>query len=169
MDALDAIFSRRSVRTFTDEPVTDAEVELLLRAAMAAPSATNEQPWRFVVVRDPETRARLAHATPFAGALAAAPLAVVVCAEVKAARFLRFWVIDCAAAIENMLLAAHASGLGGVWIGVYPIGPFARRVRRVAGLPVGVAAHSLVAVGHPAEVKPGADRFRADFVHAGRW
>jgi nitroreductase len=112
--------TRRSVRRFTDEPVGDVELEALLRAAMAAQSASNERPWRFVVVRDRERLGRLSKATPFAGALASASVEIVVAVDRGAMKCPGFWVIDCAAAIENMLLAAHATGLGGMWIGVHP-------------------------------------------------
>lgn len=157
------------MRAFTDEPVDDADMEVLLRAAMAAPSASNERPWRFVVVRDAATLRRLSKATPFAGALASAAAGVAVAADRGAAKYPGFWVIDRAAAIENMLLAAHACGLGGVWIGVHPIKPFAWNVRRSVGLPRRVAPHSLVAIGHPASLPGPVDRFENDWIRSERW
>jgi nitroreductase len=169
MEAVEAILTRRSVRAFTDEPVSAEELEVVLRAAMAAPSATNEQPWRFVVVRDRAVLDRLAKATPFAGALARAPLGIVVCGDKRAGRFPGFWVIDCAAAIENALLAAHATGLGGVWIGVHPVPPFVQAVRRIVRPPRHVAPMSMIALGHPAESKPAAERFEQAFVHEEGW
>ena len=169
MDAIQAIMTRRSVRKFTDAPVSDEDIDVVLRAAMAAPSATNEQPWHFVVVRDRTMLQRLAHATPYAGALTRAPLGLVVCADKRAARYPGFWVIDCAAAIENALLAAHAIGLGGVWIGVHPVGPLSLAVRRVVGLPRHIAPHSLVALGHPESVPEPADRFDPQRLHDDRW
>ena len=121
MDALQAISTRRSIRAFTPEPVSEEDLDTVLRAAMAAPSASNEHPWRFVVARDRAMLGRLSKATPFAGPLAGAPVGIVVCADQKVLRHKGFWVIDCAAAIENMLLAAHAIGLGGLWMGVHPV------------------------------------------------
>lgn len=169
VDALTAIMTRRSVRRFTDEPVTAEQIDPLLRAAMAAPSASNERPWRFVVVHDRDVLARLSKATPFAGAIAAAPVAVVVAANKREPKYPGFWVIDCAAAIQNILLAAHAGGLGAVWIGVHPIKPFAWSVSRAVGLPRGVVAHSLVAIGHPATTPGPVDRFEPDWIHHDRW
>ena len=169
MDALDAIMTRRSVRKFTADDVSDSEVDVLLHAAMAAPSASNERSWRFVVVRDREKLARLAKATPFAGALAAAPVGIVVAADRKAMKYPGFWVIDCSAAIENMLLAAHAAGLGGVWIGVHPIKPFAWNVSRAVGLPRSVVPHSLVALGHPVSMPGSVDRFEDGWVNLDAW
>lgn len=169
MDALDAIMTRRSIRAYTQDPVSDAELEVVLRAGMAAPSASNERPWRFVVVRDPLTLARLAKATPFAAVVGRAQAAIVVCADKRAAKYPGFWVIDCAAAIENALLAAHAIGLGGVWIGVHPVLPFVHAVRRTIGAPRHVVPHSMIALGWPAEPRPAVERYDAGFVHDERW
>jgi nitroreductase len=169
VDALDAIMTRRSTRQFADDPVSDPEVETVLRAAMAAPSAHNGRPWRFVVVRDRGTLSRLAKATPFAGPLEQAQVGVVVVTERRIGPYAGFWVIDCAAAIENALLAARAIGLGGVWIGVHPIRPFSSAVRRVIGAPRGVAVHSMIALGHAANEKPAVDRFEDEWVHRERW
>jgi nitroreductase len=169
MDAMQALMTRRSVRSFTEEPVTDAELDALLRAAMAAPSATNERPWRFVIAREEATRQKLAKATPFATPIAKAPVGIVVCGDKNATRRLSFWVIDCAAAIENLLLAARATGLGGVWIGVYPIRPFVLSVRHVIGTPRHVVPHSMLAIGHPTETPPSVDRFDEGFIHRERW
>lgn len=169
MDALKAIHSRRSVRQFTDEPVTDDQLEMMLRAAMAAPSASNGQSWRFVTVRDRERLDRLASATTFATPLRRAPLGIVVCADRLQLKYPGFWVIDCSAAIQNLLLAAHAEGLGAVWIGVHPIMPYRRAVRKAIGAPPTVVPHSMIAIGHPAALPEPVDRFRPDWVHEERW
>ena len=112
VDALRAITTRRSIRQFTDAPVTAEQVETLLRAAMAAPSAGNQQPWRFVVVRDP----RRARASPWRrrtpSPVGRAPLGIVVLADTRENKHPGYWVQDCSAAVENLLLAAHAMGLG---------------------------------------------------------
>jgi nitroreductase len=169
VDALEAIMTRRSIRQFTEEPVTDEEIETVLRAAMAAPSAHNGRPWRFVVVRDREVLARLAKATPFASPLASAQVGIVVVAERRVSAYAGFWVIDCAAAIENLLVAARAIGLGGVWIGVHPIRPFAYAVRRVVAAPRSVSVHSMIALGRPAKERTVPDRFEDEWVHRDRW
>ena len=169
MDALEAIMTRRSIRSYTDEPVSDAELDSILRAAMAAPSASNERPWRFVVVRDPATLARLAKATLFSGVVGRAKAAIVVCGDRQAAKYPGFWVIDCSAAIQNALLAAHAGGLGAVWVGVHPVTPFVAAVRRIIGVPRHVVPHSIIALGRPAEGRPPVDRYDEAFVHDERW
>jgi nitroreductase len=169
VEALDAIMTRRSIRAFSEEPVTDEEIETVLRAAMAAPSAHNRRPWRFVVIRDRETLGRLSQATLFAKPLERAQAGIVVCSERRVDPYAGFWVIDCAAAIENALLAAHAIGLGAVWIGVHPVVPFAYAVRRIIGAPRAVAVHSMIAVGRPAEPRPPVDRFEDGWVRRERW
>jgi nitroreductase len=169
MDCLDAIRTRRSVRHFTEAPVTDADLDAILRAAMAAPSAGNERPWRFVVVRDADVLARLSRATPFAKPLASAPLGMVVCADRRSLRYPGLWPVDCAAAIENLLLAAHALGLGGVWMGVHPITPLQIAVGRIIHVPRRITPVAMVALGHPESMPEPVDRFDPSFIHYDRW
>jgi nitroreductase len=169
MDALTAIHTRRSIRQFADAPVTDEQLETLLRAAMAAPSAGNQQSWRFVVVRDEATRMRLAEATPYASPVARAPLGIVVLGDTRGNKHPGYWVQDCSAAVENLLLAAHAIGLGAVWIGVHPVEERENNVREIVGTPQGVVPLCLIAVGVPANPGPEVDRFKPEFVHAEGW
>ena len=169
MDTLQAIRTRRSIRVYQDKPVPDELTQKLLAAAMQAPSARNQQPWHFVIIDD---RAILAEIPPFmpnAAMAAAAPLAVLVCAELALEKSEGYWVVDCAAAVENMLLAAHALGLGAVWCGVYPREPRMQGLRRLVGLPKGVMPHSLVVLGYPGEQVPAEDRYRPERVYRNRW
>ena len=169
MDTLGAIMTRRSIRRFTEMPVPEPLVETMLRAAMAAPSAGNQQSWRFVVVTERERLSVLAQTSPFAGPLAAAPLAIVVCGETADARHPGYWVQDCAAAMENLLLAAHASGLGAVWLGYHPDD---RRVERLSielDLPETVVPLGIAAIGYPDEAKPSTDRYEPVYVHRETW
>ncbi|MDZ4169673.1 MAG: nitroreductase family protein [Coriobacteriia bacterium] len=169
MDSIEAIMGRRSIRNYTAEPVTDAELDVLLRAAMAAPSAGNQQPWRFIVVRDADRRVELSTATPYAGMIARAPLALVICGDTREEKHPGYWVQDCSAAIQNLLVAAHATGLGAVWIGVYPVEERSENVRRICDVEAGVVPMSMIALGHPAEEKPPAERFEPAYVHSERW
>ncbi len=169
MDCLDALMTRRSIRRYTDEPVSDADLETLLRAAMAAPSAGNQQSWRIIAVTDREQLDRLSEATPYSQMLATAPLGLVVCGDTREERHVGYWVQDCSAAIQNLLVAANAIGLGGVWIGCYPVEERVDNVRAICGVPEGIVPMSMIAVGHPAEQKPAADRYRPEFVHRDRW
>ena len=169
MDAIHAIMTRRSTRQFTDEPVTAEQLETLLRAAMAAPSAGNQQPWRFVVARDADVRARLAVATQYSSPMGRSPLGIVVLADTRENKHPGYWVQDCSAAVENILLAAHALGLGGVWIGVHPHEEREAHVREIVGAPDGLAALCMIAIGHPASAGPEVDRFNPEHVRNERW
>lgn len=169
MECIDAIMTRKSVRAFTEDPLPDGALETLLRAAMAAPSAGNAQDWRFVVVTDRETLDALAAATPYAGPLRKAPVGIVICAEITAEKFEGRWPQDCSAAMSNLLLAAHVSGLGAVWLGVHPEAEREEAVARLIGTPEGVRPHSMVAVGVPERVPAPVDRYNEEFVHHERW
>jgi len=164
----DPILSRRSIRAYTGEPVTDEQLERLLRAAMSAPSAGNQQPWRFVVVRGRETLGAIPAVHPYARMLDHAPLAIVVCGT-SDGRWPQFWDQDCAAAVENLLIEAQSLGLGAVWLGVHPLAERVTGLRRLLGIPDAVTPFAVVAVGHPAETKSPADRFDPSRVHHERW
>ena len=151
---LDAISARTSIRAYQDRPVGADTVELLLRAAMSAPTARNRQPWAFIVVDDKYLLRQLADSLPYAQSAAAAPMAVVVCGvltESQGATNAGWWVQDAAAASENLLLAAHAVGLGAVWTGVYSYEDRVRAVRNVLGLPRHVVPLNVIPIGYPAE------------------
>jgi nitroreductase len=169
MDALEAIFTRRSIRKFKEDPVDAGTVKKLLSAAMSAPSAQNQQPWRFVVVTDRALLADLTTVHPYAKALAEAPLAILVCGDLGAERSAGFWVQDCAAATENLLIAAAALGLGAVWQGCYPREDRVRGIQKLLGIPESVVPLSLVAVGYPNETRPREDRYDEAKVHRNRW
>jgi nitroreductase len=165
----DPVLTRRSIRRYTAEPVSDEHVERLLRAAMAAPSAGDQRPWQFVVVRD---RASLVAATevhPFAKMLLEAPLAIVVCGDTRLEKWPQFWDQDCAAATENLLVEAEALGLGAVWLGVHPLAERVEGIRRLLAAPDHVVPFAVVPVGHPAQRKPPAERFDPARVHLERW
>ena len=169
MDAMDAILTRRSIRAYTTEPVSDQAVEQLLRAAMAAPSAGNQQPWQFVVIDDRATLDAIPKFHPYSAMLTQAPLAVVVCGDVASAEMPEYWEQDCSAATENLLLAAHALGLGAVWLGVHPEADRVSATRELLGLPEGVLPLCVVSLGHPAEHKGPADRYEVSRMHRNRW
>ena len=166
---LELLMTRRSIRSYTQEDVGEGDVEALLRAAMAAPSAGNGQPWHFVVIRRRETMDRIMSVHPYARMLAQAPVCIAVCADPELERHAGFWVQDCSAATMNMLLAAHALGLGAVWLGVHPLSDRERAVREILHLPPKLHCLALVAVGHPAARPSPAERFDASRVHTEQW
>ncbi len=169
MEAYEAIVTRRSIRKYTSEPVSDDVVKQLMDAAMAAPSAGNEQPWQFVVIRDRAVLDALPTVHPNFRHAQAAPMAVLVCGDLEKEAHQAFWVQDCTAATQNVLLAAHALGLGAVWMGIYPREERLPGLRKLLGLPEHVVPLALLAVGHPAESKPRAERYDASRVHYDRW
>lgn len=169
MDAIEAILSRRSIRAYDGAGVGEDVIETLLRCAMAAPSAGNQQRWRFVVVTERAQLDRLAGATPYSAMLLGAPLAIAVCADVSEERHPGYWVEDCSAAMQNLLLAAHACGLGAVWLGYHPRPERVEKGREVLELPDQVEILGVASIGHPAESKPSSDRFDEAFVHRDRW
>lgn len=161
------IFARRSIRKYTEEPVSEEAIEILLKAAMAAPSASNRMPWQFVVVTERETLDALAEAHRHGKMLFEAPLCIAVCGDLTEME--RFWVQDCSAATENLLLAATALGLGSVWLGVYPRDERVEAVRQILALPDFITPLSLVSIGHPAEEKEPRTQYDEARVHRERW
>ncbi len=168
---LENIHSRKSVRQFTSEPVSEKQVETLLRAAMAAPTAVNYQPWRFVVLNDRESLDALAEHLPFAKMITQAPLVIVVCGETLWMRGEEnpFWSLDCSAAAQNMLLAAEAIGLGAVWTAAYPDKNICKAVSEALGLPSTVQPLCVVPVGHPAGNDQPKDKWKPENIHYGKW
>ena len=169
MDAIEAILTRRSIRSFRDEPVSEDLIETLLRAAMAAPSAGNQQPWQFVVIRDRAILDAIPTVHPHAKMALEAPLAIVVCGDATLDKHKGFWVQDCAAAVQNLLLAAHASSLGAVWCGVHPNAEREEGFREFLSLPERIVPLALLVIGHPNEEKPPSERYDAARVHRNRW
>lgn len=165
------ILARRSVRKFTDGAVTDAQVQGLLDAAMAAPSAMHCDPWHFIVIRSQEMRDQLADALPYGQMLRQAPLGIIVCGDMKATHRneYAYMLHDTSAAIQNLLLAAHAQGLGAVWLGIQPNEDRIAAVTQTFGLPDGIVPVSAIAIGVPAEFPEPRTRFDAAKVHAERW
>ncbi len=159
MDALEAIHTRRSIRKYEPTPLSRDEIETVLRAAMAAPSAGNAQPWRFLVVTDRAILDAISGIHPYVGMVRTAPAGILVLGDTTLEKYPGYWVLDCAAAIQNMLLAARAIGLGTVWTGVYPKPDRVEGFSRLFSLPGHVIPHSFIVIGHPAQEAGPADRF----------
>jgi len=168
-DALAFIQKRRSIRAYKDAPVTDEQVETLLRAAMAAPSAGNEQAWAFVVIRDRGRLDQCSDIHPHAAMCKSAALAIVVCGDLAREKYEGMWVQDCSAAVENLLLAAANTGLGTCWCGIHPRADREQGFRKLCGLPEQVIPFALIAVGVPDEDKGPADYYSPDRIHHEAW
>jgi nitroreductase len=163
---LDSIFRRRSIRSYTGQPVESELLLQLLQAGMAAPSACSSRPWEFVVVTDPEIMADMRQMMRFGQYNA--PAAVCVCANLKIANnsaAKHYWIQDCSAAVENILIAAAGLGLGTVWLGVYPLEPVMRTVRELLSIPDEVIPLCIIYVGYPAEHKEARTSYDEHRVH----
>lgn len=165
------IHARKSVRSYTSEPVTSEQVETLLRAAMAAPTAVNYQPWRFVVVTEREQLDAISEVLPYAKMMKQAPLAIIVCGETvwMGGNENPYWQQDCAAATQNILLAAEAMGLGAVWTGVYPNEELYPKLHDYLGMPETVQPFCCIPIGHPAGNDQPKDKWKPENIHYGRW
>lgn len=169
MDTIEAILTRRSIRAYTDQTIPPETIHLLLQAAMQAPSASNQQAWQFIVITDRKRLNALADVLPYGKMLTTAPLGIIVCGDLEIEKSKGYWVQDCSAATQNILLAAHALGLGAVWLGVTPREERVREVRKAMSMPETVIPLCAIAVGYPAEQKSPTNRFDSTRVHTNGW
>ncbi|ROL58405.1 nitroreductase family protein [Bacteroidetes/Chlorobi group bacterium Naka2016] len=171
MEALEAIFNRKSVRHFTGEDVPMEKIEILLRAGMSAPSAVNMQPWEFVVITNKETLLAMADNLPYAKMLQNAGACIVVCAiPALAHRKLKdYAIIDCSCASQNILIAAEALGLGAVWTALYPNIDRIEFVRKQLGIPRDVIPLNAIAIGIPTGEDQPKDKFKPEKIHFEKW
>ena len=168
---LENIMTRTSIRQFTSQPVPKDTLLSIVKAGMAAPSAVNLQPWSFIIIDEPEALKRLNEVHPHAN-LKTATAAIVVCGlldktdneEIRA-----YWVQDCSAATENILLAAHAYGLGAVWCGVYPNPERLPEVSKVLEIPENVVPLNIITMGYPDENPEPKNKWKEANVHYQKW
>ncbi|MGN1247754.1 MAG: nitroreductase family protein [Paludibacteraceae bacterium] len=168
---IENILSRKSVRYFTGDTISQAQIETLLRCAMAAPSAMNKQPWAFIVVTDPALLQRIGSEMPNTRCLNRPACAFVPCGDLSKAIESRpdFWVNDVSAATENLLLAAHAMGLGAVWTGIHPDPDRVAQLQAILQLPEHIVPLCVVPVGLPAESPAVKEKFNEDNIRYNRW
>ncbi len=171
-DTLRVIHQRKSVRTYTDQPVSREQLMTLVRAAMAAPTAVNKQPWAFIIITERERLLQVAEVMPYAKMAAQAQAAILVCGDLSLALpgdAQAYWIQDCSAAVENLLLAAESLGLGAVWTGAYPIEERVVTLRSVLGLPKNIVPLALIPVGYPDGKDQPKDKFKAERIHWEKW
>lgn len=164
-----AILERRSIRKYTEQQVGDEVVKDLLRAAMSAPSAGNERPWHFIVIRNKEILQEIPKFHPHAQMLKQAPLAILICGDLSLEKYEGYWVQDCAAATENILITVQEKGLGAVWLGIYPDSDRVEPMKKIMSLPENIIPFSLISIGFPAEKREVDDRFDETRIHYDRW
>jgi nitroreductase len=170
-DKFQFLLGRRSIRVYDPGEISETAITQLLQAAMAAPSAVARDPWRFVVIRKKETLSTIAAALPNGGMLVTAPLGIVVCGDLEAVHDhqLSYLLQDCSAAIENLLLCAHALGLGACWLGIHPREERIRKLKEILQLPASVIPIAVISIGHPGEEKEPRTRFNCEYVHWEKW
>lgn len=161
---MNEIFHRTSIRNYLNKQVEQEKVEQMLRAAMAAPSAGNQQPWEYYVVTEPSVLEKLAKTSPYAGCTASAPLAFVACYRTDC-RMPEYAQIDLSASVENLLLEADALSLGAVWLGIAPLEERMEAVRNILKIPENLSAFAIIPCGYPETVRPQQDRFDSKRVH----
>lgn len=168
---IENIMTRTSVRKFTDRAISKDTLETIVKAGMAAPTAVNKQPWDFVVVTERQVLDSLMANHPYSN-LATATAAIIVCGNMEKAMEgdgQAYWIQDCSAATENILLAAHALGLGAVWCGVYPMQDRIVPVRETLKLPSYVTPLNIISMGYPAEDPQPKDKWNPANVHYQQW
>ena len=169
MDAIDAIIGRRTIRQYTPDPIPAEKLEVLLRAAMSAPTANNRQPWHYVVITDRTTLDRIGEFHRHGAMLKQATAAILVCGDLQLARYHGHMILDCAAATENILIAAHAIGLGAAWLGIYPWEDRQAAIRQFLTMPAEIDPIALVSIGYPSEEKASSERYKPERIHYQQW
>lgn len=167
MDALNAIFTRRSVRKYTDEKLTDEQKKILIKAGLYAPSARNNQPWRFIAIDDRNVLDEINNAHPYAKMILEAPFAIAVCGDSNINP--EQWHIDCSAATQNIMIAAKALGLDSVWLGVYPNADRVESIQNVLRTPKHIIPLSIIVIGYSNEVKENPERWDENKIRYNRW
>ncbi|MFX4260856.1 nitroreductase family protein [Pelotomaculum propionicicum] len=168
---MDAIKQRRSVRDYTDKPISEEVLTALLEAGMCAPSAGNERPWHFVVITERTLLEGITEFHEYSKMLKQAPAAIIVCADMNRDKYpgVGYWVQDCAAATENILIAAQDLGLGACWLGMYPKNDRVEGLRRLLNIPEHIVPFSGIALGYPASAKSPGSRYDQTRVHRNGW
>ena len=169
MNVIDAILTRRSIRKYTTQFVSEQVINELLEVAMSAPSARNTQSWQFIVIKKREILDEIPNFHPHSKMLKEAPAAILVCGDKQLEKHEGYLVQNCSAATENILIAAHSIGLGAVWLGIYPRNRRINGIRRLLDLPDHILPISLISVGYPSEQIPRVDRYNASKIHFNRW
>lgn len=169
MDVLEAIFTRRSIRKYTQGRITEEQLMTIIKAGCHAPSAHNRQPWHFIVIRDRKKLKEIAAFHTYASMLPDADTCIVVCGDKERQPQTGFLLEDCSAAIQNMLLAVHGMGLGAVWCGLYPVIHLTRRMKQLLSLPETIIPVGMISIGHKGEERAAADRFDDTKIHYERW
>lgn len=166
---MEAILKRHSTRTYTDQPISEEIIEKIMHAAMSAPSAMNARPWHFIVITDPQKMAAVTEIHPYSGMMLEAQCAILVCGDQSAETLPEFFQQNCAAATENILIAATDLGLGCVWVGLYPDERYRTDFKTLFELPDNIEPFALVPLGYPHQPLKSSNRLDSSRVHRNIW
>ena len=169
METLKAIFKRRSIRKFTGRKIADKKIKILLEAAMAAPTAVNAQEWEFLVIKDKKQMLKITKVHPHAQTLKQAAAAIIICGNLRKEYYPGYWIGDCGACAQNILLAATDLGLGSVWLGVQPDKARVKNIKKLFKIPAHIIPFNVIALGYPAEKKKHENRYDAKKIHHETW
>ncbi|HNX23687.1 MAG TPA: nitroreductase family protein [Spirochaetota bacterium] len=164
-----SIYARRSIRKYTDRDVEDSVIREIIKAGMNAPSAGNEQPWHFIIIRDRDTLIKINRVHPYSQMLLHVKTAVLICGDLSLEKHEGFWSQDCAAAVQNMLLMINYKGLGSVWLGVYPLKDRVDGIKKIFNLPENIIPFAVLPIGYPDESKPENNKFDESKIHVDKW
>lgn len=166
---MNAIYKRRSIRKYTSQPVPEKNIIAFIKAGMNAPSAGNQQPWHFVIIDDRGILKEITNIHPYSQMLHQASTAILVCGDLDLEKNEGYWVQDCSAATENILLEIADQGFGGVWLGVYPRKDRVEGIRKLLRIPPGIIPFSLISIGYPAENKKLKNEFKKERIKRNYW
>lgn len=169
---LKIILQRKSVRNFTNEKVSKEQLKILVKAGMAAPTAVNKQPWAFIAIDDKEILNQLGDALPYAKMTKKASAAIIVCGDMQKALAdweQEFWIQDCSAASQNILLAAESMGLGAVWTAAYPAKDRMALVVEILNLPEHIIPLNVIPIGYSSGIENPKDKWKPENLHWQKW
>jgi nitroreductase len=169
MDALEVLFNRRSIRKYKQQQVKEEDVKILLKAAMHAPTAGNQRLWHFLVTRETEKMKQVPVVLPYAQMIREAPMAIMICGDISMEKHPGYWAQDCAAAAQNILLAAHATNIGACWLGIFPVEERITGIKAIFNLPESIIPHCILPIGYPDEIVPPEDRWDESRIHINNW
>ncbi len=169
MDAIDGILTRRSIRKYTNKSIPDEVIKELLEAGVSAPSAGNQQPWQFIIIDNREVLDEASQVLPNGKLLKDANKAILVCGDLNLETHKGYWPIDCSAATQNILLAAHAKGLGACWLGIYPREERVENLKKLFKTPEHIIPFSVISLGFPDEESKKVDRYDDSKIHKNTW
>jgi len=169
METLESIYTRRSVRKYNDQKISDEMIKKLLKAAFLAPSAGNQQPWHFVIIDDKKILEKIPDFHPRAEFIKNSQKSILVCADKNLETFKDYFPLDCSASTENILIAARSLGLGACWVGIYPKKERIERLRGLLNIPENAIPFSIVALGYTSQEQKEVDRYKEDRIHHNKW